>query len=76
MLSQKCPIDNQWHPVAFYSKALKEAKTYYEIYNKELYAVILGLKEWQTELISLASFLIIIDHKALEYFETKKLLNK
>jgi len=76
LLSQKCPIDDQWHPVAFYSKALKEAETHYEIHDKELYAVILGLKEWRTELISLASFLIITDHKALEYFGTKKLLNE
>ncbi len=76
MLSQKCPSDKQWHPVAFYSKALQGAETHYEIHDKELLAVILGLKEWRTELISLPSFLIITDHKALEYFGTKKLLNE
>lgn len=76
VLSQKCLSDEQWHPVAFYSKALQGAETHYEIHDKELYAVILGLKEWRTELISLPSFLIITDHKALEYFGTKKLLNE
>ncbi len=45
MLSQKCPSDEQWHPVVFYSKALQGAETHYEIHDKELLAVILGLKE-------------------------------
>ena len=44
-ISQKCPQDDKWHPVTFYSKALQGAETHYEIHNKELLAVILALKE-------------------------------
>jgi hypothetical protein len=76
VISQKCPQDDQWHPVAFYSKALQGAETHYEIHDKELLAVILALKEWRAELTSLPHFLIITDHKALEYFGTKRLLNE
>jgi hypothetical protein len=76
VISQKCPQDNEWHPVAFYSKALQGAETHYEIHDKELLAVILALKEWRAELASLPNFLIITDHKALEYFRTKRLLNE
>jgi hypothetical protein len=75
-LSQKCVSDGQWHPVAFYSKALQGAETHYEIHDKELLAVVRGLKEWRAELISLPHFLILTDHKALEYFGTKRLLNE
>jgi hypothetical protein len=45
VLSQKCNSDGSWHPVAFYSKALQGAESHYEIHDKELLAVILGLKE-------------------------------
>ncbi len=76
VLSQKCDSDGSWHPVAFYSKALQGAESHYEIHDKELLAVILGLKEWRAELISLSNFLIITDHKALEYFGVKRLLNE
>jgi len=76
VLTQKSTEDGQWHPVAFYSKALKDAQLHYEIHDKELLAVVQGLQEWRAELISLPTFLIITDHKALEYFGTKKLLNE
>ena len=45
LLSQKCSNNKEWHLVAFYSKALQGAETYYKIYDKELLAVILKLKE-------------------------------
>jgi hypothetical protein len=75
MLSQKSPEDGQWHPVSFYSKALQGAESHYEVHDKELLAVIQGLREWRAELISLPNFLIVTDHKALEYFGTKRPLN-
>jgi hypothetical protein len=39
--------DNLWHPVAFYSKSLNEHKRNYEIYNKEMLAIIRGLEEYR-----------------------------
>jgi CRISPR/Cas system CMR-associated protein Cmr5 small subunit len=51
------------HPVAFYSKKITLAKCNYKIYNKELLAIILCLKEWLTELeISQEVVKILCDH--------------
>jgi hypothetical protein len=76
VLTQLHSDDQKWHPVAFFSKTLHDAETHYEIHDKELLAIILGIKEWRAELTSLPSFLIITDHKALEYFGNKQLLNE
>ena len=35
------------HPVAFLSKTFNETKKNYEIYNRELLAIIWALEEWQ-----------------------------
>ena len=47
ILSQKDMQTNLWHPVAFFSKLLDVHKRNYEIYNKELLAVIWGLEEYR-----------------------------
>ena len=39
--------DNLWHPVAFYSKSLNEHERNYEIYDKELLAIIRALEEYR-----------------------------
>ena len=46
VLSQQ-GIDGKAHPVAFYSKTLNEAERNYEIYDKELLAVVRALDEWR-----------------------------
>jgi len=45
VLSQKDMRTNLWHPVAFFSKLLDIHERNYEIYNKELLAVIQGLEK-------------------------------
>jgi len=68
--------DGAWKPVAFYSKAMSEAEMRYEIHDKEMLAVVEALKHWRDMLIGLQDqFLVITDHRALEYFSTKRLLN-
>ncbi len=42
----------------------------YEIYNKEILAIINYLQEWDTELRSMKEFRISMDYKNLEYFIT------
>ena len=37
--SQKQP-DGEWHPVAYYSRTMVDAKLNYPIYNKEMLAII------------------------------------
>jgi len=46
VLLMKC-LDNLWRPVAFISKSLSDTKRNYEIYDKEMLAVIRCLKTWK-----------------------------
>ena len=39
--------DIKWRPVAYLSKLLNETEINYEIYNKEILAVIRGLENWR-----------------------------
>ncbi|RYP40554.1 hypothetical protein DL768_010613 [Monosporascus sp. mg162] len=69
--------NGKWHPVAYYSKALKDAESRYPIYDKELLAVIMALKEWEPYLSGTKEpFDIYSDHKNLTYFITTQDLNK
>jgi hypothetical protein len=45
ILSQTGP-DGKLHPVAFYSKSLSPAEKNYDIFDKEMLAVIRAFKEW------------------------------
>jgi len=68
VLSMKCE-DGLWRPVAFLSKSLNETERNYEIYYKEMLAIIKGLENWRYLLEGAKSkFEIWTDHKNLEYF--------
>ena len=61
------------HPVAFYSKNMVPAECNYEIYDKELLAIIHCLKHWRPELeVTELPIEIFTDHKALEHFMSTK----
>ena len=76
VLSQKGE-DEVIRPVAFFSKTLLSAECNYEIYDKELLAIIRCFEEWRPELQSVEKPIkILIDHKALKYFMTTKKLNR
>jgi len=45
VLLMKCS-DKKWRPVAFISKSLSDTKQNYEIYDKEMLAVIRCLEAW------------------------------
>ncbi|GJE96953.1 marY1-like reverse transcriptase, partial [Phanerochaete sordida] len=47
VLSQLDPEDNLYHPVAFHSKSLNVHERNYEIYDKEMLAIIRGLEEYR-----------------------------
>jgi hypothetical protein len=65
------------HPVAYYSKKHSPAECNYDIYDKELMAIVMVLEEWRPECEGAAYPLqCITDHKNLEYFRTKKLWNQ
>jgi hypothetical protein len=46
VLSQQSDSDGKWHSIAFYSKSLNAVERNYEIYDKEMLAIIRALEEW------------------------------
>lgn len=64
-------------PIAYYSRRLNGAEVNYPIHDKEMLAIVSCLKEWQAELQSVTNaFTIFTDHKNLNYFSSKRLLNE
>ena len=63
-------------PIAYFSQKNSPAECNYEIYDKEMLAIIKCLKEWGTELQSVQNFTILTDHKNLEYFTTIRQLSE
>lgn len=66
-----------WKPVGYYSETMHGAEMNYGIHDKELLAIVRSLAFWRAELIGLQQgpFEILTDHRALEFFSTKRLLN-
>lgn len=65
------------HPVAFFSKKHSPAECNYEIYDKELLAIIRCFEEWRPHLESAKDAIqVLCDHKNLEYFMSTKMLNR
>ena len=68
VLSMECK-DGLWRPVAFLSKSLNKMERNYEIYDKEMLAIVRGLEVWRHLLEGAQTkFEIWTDHKNLEYF--------
>ena len=64
------------HAVAYFSKTYLPAACNYEIYDKELIAIIRCFEEWRPELESTPHPIkVLSDHKNLEYFMSIKLLS-
>ena len=76
ILSQE-QADGKWKPVAFLSKTLSETERNYQIYDKEMLAVMRALGEWRQYLLGAKQvFEIWTDHKNLEYFRLPQKLNR
>ena len=66
----------KWHPVAYISKAMSPAEQNYEIYNKELFAIVYVLGKWRPYLFGAKhSVEILTDHQNLTYFWQPQKLN-
>jgi len=75
VLSQK--QDEKWHPIAFLSKSLNEAERNYEIYDKEMLAIMVALDEWRHHLLGAKlQFEIWTDHQNLTYFKKPQKMNR
>uniref|UniRef100_A0A3B1IMZ3 Gypsy retrotransposon integrase-like protein 1 n=1 Tax=Astyanax mexicanus TaxID=7994 RepID=A0A3B1IMZ3_ASTMX len=76
VLSQRRGDPAKLHPIAFYSHKLSSAERNYGIGDRELLAVKLALEEWRHWLEgALHPFVVLTDHKNLEYLRTAKRLN-
>ena len=60
----------------YFSKKNSPAECNYEIYDKEMLAVVRSLEEWDAELRSVREFQVKTDHKNLEYFTTVRKLTE
>ena len=64
-------------PVAFFSQKHTPAECNYEIYDKELMAIVRAFEQWRPELEGSAEVIkVITDHKNLEWFMTTKQLSR
>jgi transposase InsO family protein len=68
--------EGMYRPCAYFSKKNSPAECNYEIYDKEMLAIVRCLDEWDAELRSVRSFQIRSDHKNLEYFMTVRKLTE
>lgn len=75
VLSQK-DAEGILRPVAFLSRKMSPQECNYEIYDKELLAIVRAFEEWEPELAGVKDPIkVLSDHKNLEYFMTSKRLN-
>jgi hypothetical protein len=73
VLSQK---EARVQPVAFYSRKMTASELTYDIYDKEMLAIVSVFKEWRRYLEGAEHpILMFSDHKNLEYFTMTKILN-
>ena len=63
--------NEEWQPLAFFSKKLSQAQTKYSTYDKELLAIYEGIKHFRPTLEGM-DFTIFTDHKPLTHAFTKK----
>ena len=78
VILQQDPKSRLQHPIAYFSKTIQAAELNYDIYNKEMLAIIQSLIEWRPWLQGLQTeepFLLYSDHRSLEYFMTTKKLS-
>jgi hypothetical protein len=65
------------HPLAYFSKKHSVEECNYEIYDKELLAIVRAFEEWRPELEGAKyPVKVITDHRNLEYFMSTKNLNR
>lgn len=63
-------------PCAYFSQKNTPAECNYEIYDKELLAIVKCVREWSSELRGVRHFTIITDHQNLTYFTTTRRLKE
>ena len=69
--------DGKWKPIAFLSRTMQPAERNYEIYDKELLAIVEALIKWRQYLLdAVETFEIWTDHENLKYSWEPHKLNR
>src|SRR5260370_39060007 len=69
--------DGVLRPVAFFSRKMSPAEVNYEIYDKEMLAIIDAFEKWRPELVGTESPVrVLTDHRNLACYMPTKLLNR
>ncbi len=69
--------DGKKHPIGYYSATLNEAQRNYDIYDLELLAIVMALKNWRPLLAgSLHKIIIYSDHLNLQYWKTLQRISR
>jgi len=69
--------EGKWKLIAFLSRTMQPVERNYEIYDKELLAIVEALSKWQQYLLDAAEpFEIWTDHENLKYFREPHKLNR
>jgi hypothetical protein len=70
VLSQQDPTTGKWVPVAFTSHALDTTKQNYDVYDKELGAIMYSLRQWRHYILGHPTPIkIFCNHKNLQYYK-------
>ena len=68
--------EGKWKPIAFLSRTMQAAEQNYEIYDKELLAIVEALTKWRQYLLdAVEPFEVWTDHENLKYFREPHKLN-
>ena len=60
------------HPIAYFLRKMSLAEQNYEIYDKELLAIVAALRYWRIYCEGATRLTIYLDYKNLQYFTTTK----
>ncbi len=73
----QCKEDGKKHPLGYYSATLNEAQRNYDIYDLELLAIVMPLKNWRPLLAGSPHKIIIYsDHLNLQYWRTPQRISR
>ncbi len=69
--------DGKTHPVAYYSESFSATERNYDVYDRELLAVVKSLRQWRTYLLgSPHQITIYMDHSNLQYWKEPRKINR
>ena len=69
--------DGRTHPVAYYSESFSTPERNYDVYDRELLAIVKALRQWRTYLLgSPHQIIIYTDHSNLQYWKEPRKINR